>query len=238
MTTPVRPRGFTLLEVLVAIALLALLLTLAYAAMRTAIQASRSGEALIARSEEMRTAQAFLRRQFAGALPLAYELDATNGVQYLFEGGRDAIQFVAPMPGYLSRGGAHVQRLALVRAAGGGLQLEFNHSQLNGFDPEAGPVGGDREPVVLATGITDGGFEFRQREPDGRLGPWQDQWDSPHALPQQLRLRVEFAADDGRHWPDLEVPVLAAGNSGFGAIGGNLRRPGETRGARVPRPSE
>jgi general secretion pathway protein J len=225
--------GFTLLEVLAAVSLLALLLTLAYATLRTAVQAARSGEAVIERSEELRTAQSFLRRQLSQSLPIPYEVDERSGMNYMFEGGADAIRFVAAMPGYLSRGGPHVQRLALVRNRGG-LQLEFSHSQLNGFDPTQA-VGGDRDPVVLLAGIADGGFEFRQREPDGRLGPWSSSWDEPNMLPQQLRLWLEFADDDPRHWPSLDVPVLAGGGSGFG-FGQPRRRPGESN--RPQRPSE
>jgi general secretion pathway protein J len=227
-----RRAGFTLLEVLVAISLLGLLLALAYAAMRTAVQATRSGEALIARSEELRTAQTFLRRQFAGALPLTYELDPRTGIGYLLEGGSDALQFVAPMPGYLSRGGPHVQRLALVSGRDG-LRLEFTHSQLNGYDPDVG-IGDGRDPVVLIAGIADGRFEYREREVDGTLGPWIDRWDSPHSLPVLLRLQLEFADDDGRRWPVLDVPVLASGATGFGMGMGMSRRDRN----RVPRPSE
>jgi general secretion pathway protein J len=229
-------RGFTLLELLVAISLLGLLLVVAYAAMRTAVQASRSGEQLIARSEELRTAQTFLRRQFAGALPLAYDLDERTGINYFFEGGHDTLQFVAPMPGYLSRGGPHVQRLSLVTSRDG-LRLEFNHSQLNGFDPDEG-LGDGRDPVVLIAGIARGGFEFREREPDGTLGPWIDRWENPHFLPVALRLRLEFDERDGRRWPDLDVPVLAAGAAGFGPMGvgrAGRERPDRNR---VPRPTE
>lgn len=229
-------RGFTLLEVLVAISLLGLLLVIAYAAMRTAVQASRSGEQLIARSEELRTAQTFLRRQFAGALPLGYDLDDRTGITYFFEGGHDTLQFVAPMPGYLSRGGPHVQRLALVQD-GGGLRLEFNHSQLNGYDPDQA-LGDGRDPVVLVAGIAGGGFEFREREPDGTLGPWIDRWENPHFLPVAVRLRLEFDDADGRRWPDLDVPVLAAGAAGFGPMG--VGRPAMDRPdrGRVQRPTE
>jgi general secretion pathway protein J len=235
MTHRRRHAGFTLLEVLVAVGLLALLLTLAYASMRAAVQASRSGEALIARSEEMRTAQVFLRRQFAGTLPLPYEFDDRTGIQLMFEGSADSIRFVAPMPGYLSRGGPHVQELSVARARGG-LQLEFNHSQLNGFLPDQ-PVGGDRDPVVLVDGIARAAFEFRSRETDGQLGPWTEHWDNPHLLPVQIRLRVEFPADDPRRWPDLEVPVMSASGGMLGSLGGQRRRSERPQG-RVARPSE
>jgi general secretion pathway protein J len=232
-----RHSGFTLLEVLVAIGLLALLLALAYGAIRAAVHATRSGEALIARSEEMRAAQTFLRRQFAAIMPLAFETDIHDGIQFHFEGNADAISYVAPMPGYLSRGGPHVQRLAVVNHRGN-LRLEFTHSQLNGF--ESGDViGGDREPVVLVAGLAGARFEFRQREADGVLGPWTSEWDLPGVLPQQLRLLVEFPRDDLRQWPSLEVPILAASFPGYGfGNAGGVVAPGESNRGRVPRATE
>jgi general secretion pathway protein J len=228
--------GFTLLEVLVAIGLLALLLALAYGAIRAAMHATRSGEALIARSEEMRAAQSFLRRQFAGIMPLPYETDMQNGVQYMFEGNADAISFVAQMPGYLSRGGPHVQRLAVVDQRGS-LQLEFNHSQLNGFE-SGDQIGGDREPVVLAAGIAQARFEFRQRELDGALGAWTSTWILPNQLPQQVRLLVEFPRDDPRRWPPLEVPILAAAAVGYGFGNTGNVAPSDPNRGRVPRATE
>jgi general secretion pathway protein J len=234
-----RPQsGFTLLEVLVAIGLLALLLALAYGSIRAAVHATRSGEALIARSEEMRAAQTFLRRQFAAIMPLPFETNLYDGLQFLFEGNAEAISFVAPMPGYLSRGGPHAQRLAVVNQRGS-LQLEFTHSQLNGFEP-GDIIGGGREPVVLAAGLASARFEFRQREADGLLGPWSSEWNLPGVLPQQVRLQVEFPQDDLRQWPPLEVPVLAAASFtgyGFGNVGGAVAPTDPNRG-RVPRATE
>jgi len=216
--------GFTLLEVLVSVSLLAMLLLVGYGAIRTATQSVKSGEALIARSEELRTAQTFLRRQLAGMMSLPYEIDATTGAAYRFDGERELIRFVAPMPGYLSRGGPHVQQLELV-SDGDGLRLEFRHSQLNGFE-EGDAVGGDREPVVLMAGIDDGRFEFRMREADGTIGDWTDQWDDPQLLPQQVRLQLEFDRDDQRHWPPLEIAVMASASPpGFNNIPGQPARP-------------
>ncbi len=197
-------RGFTLLEVLMAVTLLALLLTLAWSSLRTAIQASRSGEALIARSEQARTVQTFLRRQLSQSIPLTYEQLEDAGEERRFEGDAGRIRFVAPMPGYLSRGGAHVQTLALVDA-----RLEFTHAQLNGFDPlDEDPDGA--EPVVLVDGIARGRFEFRDLDESGQLGDWTDQWDTYERLPLMVRLKLEFDRDDPRRWPAFEVTLLAA----------------------------
>ncbi len=215
-----RHRGFTLLEVLMALGLLALLLGLAWASLRTAIQASRSGEALIARSEQARTVQTFLRRQLAQAMPLAYEQLADSGAERRFEGSADEVRFVAPMPGYLSRGGAHVQTLALV-GGGRGKRLEFNHAQLNGFDPVDPQFGA--KPVVLVEGIANGRFEFRELDENGELADWSSDWDSSDRLPLMVRLVLEFRRDDPRRWPQFDVTVMSAA-AGIQPVGFTGRR--------------
>jgi general secretion pathway protein J len=190
-----------------ALVLLALLLGLAWGSMRTAVQSSRSGEALIARTEQARTVQTFLRRQLAQALPLAYEQLDDAGTQRRFEGAAEGLRFVAPMPGYLSRGGAHVQTLSLV-GSGRGQRLEFNHAQLNGFDPQDPQFG--ETPVVLIDGLAGGRFEFRDLDESGQLGDWESEWDQDERLPLLIRLVLEFRSDDPRHWPQFEVTVMAS----------------------------
>jgi general secretion pathway protein J len=226
--------GFTLLEILLSVALLALVISLAYASIRVAVQAARSGEALIERTEEMRTAQGFLRRQLSQMLPSAYEQLEDNGEQKRFEGAAEWVRFVAPMPGYLSRGGAHVQELALVRNRDA-YQLEFRHAQLNGYVAEEG-FDPEQEPVVLIDGIRDARFGFRRIEAEGGLSEWMDEWDDPQALPLLIRLEIEFDREDQRRWPEFEVASLAA-SAGLGVGMGGARGPGVGL-RRPPRPRD
>jgi general secretion pathway protein J len=209
-----RRRGFTLLEVLLATALLALALTLAYGAIRAAVGAVRSGESLIDRTEQVRIVQEFLRRQLSHAMPLAFEEMEDNGERKVFEGEAEFLRFVAPMPGYLSRGGPHVQWLAIERGRDGD-RLVFDHAQLNGYDPEQPKPDDARPPVVLLEGLQQAQFEFRMLDPaTGELADWSDQWEDPQQMPVMARLLVEFDRDDQRSWPMLEIPLnLAQGTA-------------------------
>lgn len=213
-------RGFTLLEVLMAFVLLALLLSLAWASMRTAVQSSRSGEALIARTEQSRTVQTFLRRQLAQAMPIAFERLEDNGAERRFEGSARDLRFVAPMPGYLSNGGAHVQTLSLVGGSRG-QRLEFNHAQLNGYDPDDPQFGA--EPVVLMEGIAGGRFEFRELDENGELRDWSSDWEASERLPLMVRVVLEFDRGDARRWPQFDVTLLASA-AGIQPVGFTQRR--------------
>lgn len=201
-----RARGFTLIEILVAVTLLALLVAMAYGTLRTATGAMKSGEALIERTDRLRTVQEFLRRQLSHAMPLAFERMETSGENRVFVADRGELRFVAPMPGHLSRGGPHVQWLTI-----DGDALLFDHAQLNGYDPADPKAGNKREPVVLLEGIRDAKFEFRELDPEtGKLGEWESDWDDPQRLPLLVRLDVEFDDDSKQHWPTLEIPLLVA----------------------------
>ena len=220
-----RKRGFTLLEILIAVTLLALLVALAYGTLRTAVRAMRSGEALITRTDQLRTAQEFLRRQLSHAMPLPFERLEDTGENRVFVADRGELRFVAPMPGHLSRGGPHVQWLTL-----DGDALLFDHAQLNGYDPADPKAGNKREPVVLLEGIRDAKFEFRELDPEtGELGEWDSDWDDPQRLPLLVRLDVEFEEESRQHWPDLEIPLLVAtaspGMFGFNQMPGRVDFP-------------
>lgn len=227
-------RGFTLIEILLSVALMALVIALAYGSIRVAVQASRSGEALIERTEEMRTSQGFLRRQLSQMLPTPFETLEDVGEEIRFDGRAEYIRFVAPMPGYLSKGGAHVQEVAIVRTRRG-YQLEFRHAQLNGFDPLEG-FDPEVEPVVLIDGIRSAAFSFRRQDPDGELTDWMSEWEEPQTLPLLLKLEIEFDTEDQRVWPEFEVASLAASaglglgmGAGMNARGGGMRRPPRPR---------
>jgi general secretion pathway protein J len=217
-----RQRGFTLLEILVAMTLLALLVAMAYGTLRTAVRSMRSGEALIDRTDRLRTSQEFLRRQLSHAMPLPFERMEDSGENHVFMADRDTLRFVAPMPGHLSRGGPHVQWLKL-----DGDVLEFDHAQLNGYDPDDPKKGNKRQPVVLLDGIRDAKFEFRELDPEtGELSDWIGDWEDPQRLPLLVRLVVEFDEDSRQHWPDLEIPLLVA--TGMpGMFGLSNRMPGQ-----------
>ena len=215
-----------------ALVLLAMLLTLAVTSIRTAVQASRSGEALIARTEQARTVQGFLRRQLSQAMPIAYEQAEVAGEVLRFEADDQGLRFVSLMPGYLSRGGAHLQSLEFV-SGNGGQRLQFNHAQLNGYDNEEPVMSGD--PVVLLDGIAGGRFEFRDIDDRGELGDWISEWDTPERLPLMVRLEIDFKRDDPRHWPAFEVTLMAAA-SGLQPIGLNQIRPSARVRGTAPRP--
>ena len=219
-----RQAGFTLLEILLASTLLAVLLTLAYSTVSGAVRSTRSGEAQIERTDDVRVTQEFLRRQLSHAMPVAFEQPDDGGDRKVFEADDRGIRFVAPMPGHLSRGGLQVQWLTL-SSGRDGLRLEFDHHQLNGYDPDDPKGEDERPPVTLLDGIAEASFEYRALDDQGELGDWDSDWEDMEALPVLVRLNLHFESDN-RHWPMFEVPMKLAAASSSNRSRFRTRRPG------------
>jgi general secretion pathway protein J len=219
-----RARGFTLLEVMLAIVLLALLLAGTWGAIRTAVHAMHSGENAIDRTNRLRVAEEFMRHQISRILPLAFGQDDSTGTNFVFEGSGDSMRFVAPMPGYLSKGGPYVQTLRLVGSRGGGKALEFSDAMLNGFDLAEAKT--TMEPVVLLDQIQDGKFEYRTLDDQGDLTDWSSEWDDPSVTPVMVRIAITMRPDARVEFPDMEIPLMldVGASHAMGRPGGVLNR--------------
>ena len=209
-----RRGGFSLIEVMLATALLAAGIALAFTTFANAAKATERAEEMAQRNERLRAVQSFLRRQVEGALPLSYEEVDATGEATVFECDGQTLRLVSLMPGYLSRGGPHLQTFALVRGEGG-LRLEFSHQQLT---PD-GPLEAEREPEVLLDGIAEASFEVRTLEDDGEPGAWTPEWRQPGQFPRLVRLQLRMR-DPRAQWPELvAAPRLAQSPIAFAGGG-------------------
>jgi general secretion pathway protein J len=205
-------RGFTLIEVLLATALLAAGLALAFATLRAATATTQRGEIMSQHNERMRAVEGFLRRRIASALPIGFETRPDTGEQIRFVGEPGRMRFVADLPDYLGRGGPHLHDIQ-VFDVGGGKQLAVSFAMVAGAQtlPEARP----RPPEPLVPDLVDVRFRYRGLDQDNNLGDWQDQWETPGQLPLQVSIEIESAR--GR-WPALVVALPQAGAGSGGGL--------------------
>ena len=201
-----RAAGFTLLEVLAAMVLLAFLLLGVYSGIRTATHAAHAGEAGIARFDQIRSAQRFLRSELAQAIARD-----DRGQPVFFQGDTHEMRFVAPLPGYLGRFGPQLQQWRLVPDGHGGLQLEASFAILPPDGSAPRPLG---DTQVLLGGIRSGGFQYRGLDLHGKPGAWQDDWTLATRLPSLVG--IDLALADGRAWPALRAPLRINASAGSG----------------------
>ncbi|TVS11409.1 MAG: prepilin-type N-terminal cleavage/methylation domain-containing protein [Wenzhouxiangella sp.] len=195
--------GFTLIEVMLAITLVALIMAMAYGGFRASIRATTSGEQLIEETNRLRVTHQFVRTQLSQALALVIEDEDSEDEPVRFEGEQQRVRFVAPMPGYLSYGGPYVQQFSLERG-NDGLDLVFSFAMLNGYLP--GDLE-DSDGVTLLEGLRGGGFFFLGMDEEDQTPFWADFWENPGDLPLAVGLNVDLDRDNGLAWPELVTPV-------------------------------
>lgn len=213
--------GFSLLEVLSALALLSLLLLGVFYGIRTATRSVNTGSVALERNDQARSLQQFLRRDLLQARALPWKLDA-QGQGVVFEGEPRRMRFVAPLPGYLDRTGPQLQTLALVDAGSGQWRLELDSAPLS---PGGAGVGAGAE--VLAGAMSDGRFRYYGREREGLEPRWRDRWDVPARMPELVTIELDRerrssgpAQRDARErgadptaWLWLQAPIRQSANA-------------------------
>ncbi|MGY0634073.1 prepilin-type N-terminal cleavage/methylation domain-containing protein [Luteimonas sp. A478] len=203
-------RGFTLIEVLVATALLAAGLALAFATLRAATATVERGEVLVASSERIRAVQGFLRSRLASAHALTFEHDLAGPDPVYFIGGRDHMLFVSDVPPYLGHGGPALHEVVAARDRDG-LRLEVSFATVL-----AGQVFRDepaRPPELLAGQLANVRFSYRGPDAQGGMTDWLDEWPDPQRLPLLVRIEVEGEREGA--WPTLVVAPFQAQGQGY-----------------------
>lgn len=188
-------RGFSLMEVLAALALLAILLLGVYSGVRSTTLSVGHGSSVIARIDEARGAREFLRRQLSSATALPWKVLDGN-VPVVFEGDGSRLRFVSALPGYLGKLGPQVIEVALGDDGGEGRSLQARLSPLPGS--QAAVIAGAHD--VLLARVRSLTLRYARRGSSA----WEDRWNDPMELPGSIEITVvpEEGADA---WPPLIV---------------------------------
>jgi len=213
--TGTRAGGFTLIEVLLATALLAAALALGFAVLSAATKTVNHGELLAQRNTQMRAVSTFLRSRIASARAIAFALDPQANTPQVFEGEPDRMRFVADLPDYLGRGGPYLHDLSITDDQRGGKSLVVAFSQVQNSTQidETAP----RKPEPLAVRLKDASFRYRALDETGALGDWDEHWKTGDRLPLQVSIRV--APAEGAAWPEIIIALPSANGVPNGGLG-------------------
>ena len=195
-------RGFTLLELTIALVLLALMAAVMFGSLSFAGRSWDGGEAKAAQVNEMRQTQEFLRAQLASQFPLR----ARKAVEFplQFAGERDEMRYAAALPSRVAEGGIYYFRLVVVRE--GDKSRLVQQRVIPEPDAAREPEFRDAERSVLADGITELRISYFGRDPgasDADAPTWRDRWEDKQRLPQLVRIEVK--PEKGPAWPQLVV---------------------------------
>src|SRR5437762_11118779 len=181
-----RNHGFTLIELTVALVLLALLSAVLYGSLGLASTSLDRGESKADATSGMRLAHAFLRANLEEQHPL--RMRKITEFPLLFSGERDELHYAAALPPRVASGGIWFYRLAVLRNdARSPLVLERSLPDLSSLEMPA-----FREPdrSILAQDIAALKISYFGRDAganDVNTPTWRDRWDDPQRLPLLIR---------------------------------------------------
>ncbi|MGI4797235.1 MAG: PulJ/GspJ family protein [Janthinobacterium lividum] len=176
-----RQGGFTLLEILVGVAVLGLIIGVLYGGVSFALQAAQRQDAVLAKTGDYDAVNRALRRLIAEADPGGPGIVPLRGTP-----GR--MTFSSRMPDGAG-GGAADMALGIT---GGTVVLRWTPRRPG---RPLGPAPAAREAELLR------GAQRVELSYWGASG-WRSEWVEA-MLPALVRLRVIFAPGDARHWPDM-----------------------------------
>lgn len=223
-----RALGFTLVEVLVAMSLLAVVMTATLSAMRTMAQTEARVDERLQRVDQMRVVNGFLRATLGRVESTLRSSTQAPGERHLqFLADEKAISWVGVMPARHGAGGRYFFHLS-VQDSGVTAALVLKYAPWNA-QPEF-PNWVDSESLILVRNVVNFQVEAEGLPLDLQtvsttwpIG-WNLGWREKTALPQRVRLSW---ADQFGAWPPLVVVITptaqSQSNSGGFTTGGSVR---------------
>ncbi len=215
-------RGFTLLELLISLALIGLMVVLLFGALRFGSKAWDLSEERLDRDTTISLLWQYLADRFREARGLSAYVQSEGNSHFFFQGEADAVEFLSPMPAHLGSGGLYIIRVQKVRINGEErlmLRRWIYHPEVLSGEAElpewrslgeSGPYhGGAEKPglrawyseSVLADRVKTVRFSYYGlQEPGDEEAEWSDAWEEKRQLPRLVRLRVE---DEKGTWPEM-----------------------------------
>lgn len=176
--------GFTLVEVILAVSILAVVVLLATAALRVGLRAWEAGQRRADLQQENRALVELISESLAGASPYQGRLGQSPDRGVLFQGEPDEVRFVTSAPPLtLDAPAAPFHAVVLGKKNSEALRL------IERLVPSAEPFapGGER---VLSRAITRFTLSYRDES-----GSWQERWDGRDlgGLPTAVRFELAIA---------------------------------------------
>ncbi len=198
-----REKGFTLAEMLVALALFAMISALIAGVVNLIARLDGSAQRQSAALDQVVSAQTVLRARLEQMRTLVEPRGAGDTIALI--GRADELTFTAP--GFAANGAHQLQALRLRRTPRGELVL-YSVPLLAGPDLAASSVEGWNAAPLLA-GVERLDIAYYGTDPATGRDLWQDRWQGRAQPPKLVRIRLAFAAGDPRPWPVLMVRPMS-----------------------------
>ena len=196
-----RDRGFTLLEVLLALGIVAILVVIVSGGLRAGLTAWQRSEERTAKLDRARGLVVVVERALAGAFPYRWSAEPDQEARVVFDGQPDRLTFVTTSPP-LPTGAPAAFTAVDLTAGAAGLALRQQ--------PMPNRLVLERLEPVLVDARTSA-VRFRYLGVDAE--DWRDTWDvaKEAALPRAVEVTLVTGIGAGATGQTLTLPIRATG---------------------------
>ena len=180
--------GFTLIELVVAMALLGAMMVLIYSGLTFALRSWDAGEVNGRRTADRRIGENFLRRELAELFPMRFKDPMTVKVAFLGEPHK--LKFVSSRPAGITQGGLSLVGLEVENGATPREHhLVMRRAMPDDEAKDFGPL--ERaERTVLIEDVESVQFDYFGTENDFADPKWYETWPHADRIPRLVRLRI------------------------------------------------
>jgi len=205
-----RQRGFTLVELVIAMALLGAMMVLLYSGLTFGLRGWDAADANGRRTADRRIAFNFLRREIGETFPMRFKDSMT--LKMAFEGRENSLRFVSSRPAGISASGLSLVGLQVEEGADRRARnLVMRRAMPDDAAKDFGPLD-KAETSILFEGIDSVAFQYYGSENDFTEATWVDSWDFAARIPQMVRVRIKVA--DGSMLPEMVVRIVLSEEAG------------------------
>jgi general secretion pathway protein J len=196
-------RGFTLIELVVAVALLGTMMVLMYSGLTFSLRGWDAGAANGQRIADRRIGENFLRRELSEIFPMRWKDPMV--LRLAFEGETQRVRFVSSRPADVTGGGLSLVGLGVEAGADSrDRSLVMRRAMPDDDAKDFGPLDSAKGTVILA-GVDSVAFSYFGSENDFTDPKWSDTWTYAGRVPQMVRMRVRTT--EGTVLPEMLVRV-------------------------------
>jgi general secretion pathway protein J len=187
--------GFTLIEMLVAMSLLALIAAYGVSTLRTLshVKTIEAGMDLQNVTEATRNHL----RATLGDARVVFDVNDRTGTVVVFEGKQESVTAVAPLDDRTVRGGLYKLRYHLV---GKELVLDYALLRPQGQTPANGQV-------VLVGNVKSLSIDYFGASDGSGQKSWATNWQGTDQLPERIRLSLQLEQAPADTWTPLEIAL-------------------------------
>jgi general secretion pathway protein J len=203
-------QGFTLIEVLLAMTLLSVMMTLLFASLKICAESWEKGEKKIFEVSETAGVVNFFQRHLVMAKPLWNDFTQEER-SFSFQGDSQSLQFVSSFPASAGRAGLQLFTVRWVNEN----RENLIKVTIVPFYPVAEGDDWLTEEETLIKGVADFSLAYFGPEEGETENRWLDQWLERDHLPKLIRIKIKLENDV--FWPEMNFELkLAKGSNSSG----------------------